>query len=74
MLRKKVTVRPHRVRAAGALPIAILAKLRDPGARLCHELAFRMALNELAIPVDGVGRFRGAPILLLAAAPRHQEQ
>jgi hypothetical protein len=58
MLRKKVAVRPDRVRAAGVLPIAILPKLRDAHARLRHELAFRVALNELTVSVDAVGRFR----------------
>jgi hypothetical protein len=74
MLRNEVAVRVHRVRAPGVLPIAVLAKLRDAHARLRRKLAFRMPLNELTVSLDRVGRFRRPPILLLAAAPRHQEQ
>jgi hypothetical protein len=74
MLRKKGAVRIHRVRAAGTLPIAILAKLHDPCARLRHQLALRMPLNELTVSSDRVSRFRRAPILLLAAAPSQQQQ
>jgi hypothetical protein len=74
MLRNEVAVCVHRVCASGVLPIAILAKLHDADARLRRKLAFRMPLNELPISLDRVGRFRRAPILLLAAAPRHQEQ
>jgi hypothetical protein len=74
MLRNELAVGLHRVRAAGVLPIAILAKLHDTHARLRRKLAFRMPLNELTVSRDRVGRFRRAPILLLAAAPRQQEQ
>ena len=74
MLRNEFTVSVYRVRAAGVLPIAILAKLHDTRARLRRKLAFRMPLNELTVSLDRVGRFRRAPILLLAAAPRRQEQ
>jgi hypothetical protein len=74
MLRKKATVGINRVRAPRALPVAILAKLRNARTRLRHQLALRMPLNELTVSLDRVGRFRRAPILLFAAAPRHQQQ
>jgi hypothetical protein len=56
------------------LPVAILAKLRDTRTRLRRELTLRMPLNELTVSLDRVSGLRRAPILLLAAAPRHQEQ
>jgi hypothetical protein len=74
MLRNEVAICAHSVRAAGMLPVAILAKLRDTRTRLRRELTLRMPLNELTVSLDRVSGLRRAPILLLAAAPRHQEQ
>ena len=74
MLRNELAVCIHGVRAAGVLPIAILAKLRYARARLRCELALWMPLDELTVRLDRVGRLRRAPILLLATAPRHQQQ
>jgi hypothetical protein len=75
MLLKEVAIGINRVRATGVLPVAILAELRDAHMRLAHQLAVRMALNEVIVGFDGVGRFGGAPILLLpAAAPESKQQ
>jgi hypothetical protein len=74
MLREKLPVCIHRIRAPGALPLAVFRKLCDAGARLSRELAFRVSLEELPIPLDGVGGLRGPPVLLLAAARRSQGQ
>jgi hypothetical protein len=74
MLRDEIAVRIHSVRTTGVLPIAILAQLRDAHARLRRKLAFRMPLDEVTVSLDRVGALRRAPILLLAAAPRHQHQ
>jgi hypothetical protein len=74
MLSNELPVRFNRVSAAGALPVAVLAQLGDAGARLRHELALRMPLNELPVAVDAVGSLRGAPILLLAAATSGYQQ
>jgi hypothetical protein len=74
MLRNELAVCIHGVRAAGVLPVAILAKLRHARARLRRELALRVPLDELTVRLDRVGRLRRAPILLLATAPRHQQQ
>jgi len=74
MLREKLPIRIHRVRAPGALPLTIFGKLRDAGVRLSRKLAFRVPLEELSIPLDGIGGLRGAPVLLLAAARRSQGQ
>jgi hypothetical protein len=49
------------------LPVAVLAELRDPRARLAHQLTVRMTLYELAVGVDRVRPFGSAPILLLPA-------
>jgi hypothetical protein len=73
MLRNKFPIRINRVGAASTLPIAVFAKLSNARARLRHELAVRMPLYKLPVAVDGVGRLRGAPILLLAATPRSQQ-
>jgi hypothetical protein len=74
MLREKLPVRIHRVRTAGALPLTVFRKLCDARVRLSRKLAFRVSLEELSIPLDGVGGLRGAPVLLLAAARRSQGQ
>src|SRR5205814_6926002 len=63
----------NRVGAASTLPISVFAKLSNARARLRHELALRMPLYKLPVAVDGVGRLRGAPILLLAATRRSQQ-
>jgi len=49
MLRNELAVCIHGVRAAGVLPIAILAKLRYARARLCRELALWMPFDELTV-------------------------
>ncbi len=72
MLRNEFPVRIHRVSAAGPLPIAVFSQLSKARARLRHELTLRVPLDESTVTVDGVGRLRGAPILLLAAAPSRQ--
>jgi hypothetical protein len=74
MLCNELAVCVHVVCAAGALPITIFAELQDARARLRRQLTLRMPLNEVTVCVDGVGRLRRAPILLLAAAPRQQQQ
>ena len=77
MLRNELPIRINRVGAASTLPIPVFAKLSNARARLRHELAVGMPLYKLSVAVDGVGRLRGAPILLLAAAPggqQHQTQ
>ena len=73
MLRNKFSIRINRVGAASTLPIPVFAKLSNARARLRHELTLWMPLYKLPVAVDGVGRLRGAPILLLAAAPRSQQ-
>jgi hypothetical protein len=62
------------VGTARVLPVPVFAKLGDASACLRSQLALGMALDELTVPFDGVGRFRGAPILLLATAPCDQQQ
>jgi hypothetical protein len=74
MLRNELAVCVHGVCAAGVLPIAILAELQNARARLRRQLTLRMPLNEMTVRLDGVGGLRRAPILLLAAAPRQQQQ
>jgi hypothetical protein len=74
MLGKEFPIRINGVRTARMLPVAIFAKLSDAHARLRGELALGVLLNEPAIRVDRVGRFRRAPILLLTAAARNQQQ
>jgi hypothetical protein len=74
MLGDEVAIGIDGVGAACVLPVPVFAELRDAGARLRGQLALGMALDELTVPFDGVGRFRGAPILLLATAPCDQQQ
>ena len=74
MLREKLPVRIHRVSAPGALPLTVFRKLCDARVRLSRKLTFRVPLEELPIPLDGVGGLRRAPVLLLATARRSQGQ
>jgi cytoskeletal protein CcmA (bactofilin family) len=77
MLRNELPIRIHRVGAASTLPIPVFTKLSNARARLRHELTLGMPLYKLPVAVDGVGRLRGAPILLLtaaASAEQHQTQ
>jgi len=74
VLGDEVAIGIDRVGTARVLPVPVFAELRDASARLRGQLALGMALDELTVAFDGVGRFRGAPILLLATAPCHQQQ
>ena len=74
VLRNKVAVGIDRVGASRVLPVAVFTKLGDTGPRLGGQFAFWVLLDELAVSLDGVGRLRGTPILLLAAAAGHQQQ
>jgi cytoskeletal protein CcmA (bactofilin family) len=74
MLRDEISIGINGVCAARVLPVPIFTELRDAGTCLCGELTLGMPLNELPVPLYGVGGFRGAPILLFTAAPCHQEQ
>jgi hypothetical protein len=74
MQRNEVAIGVHSVCATGVLPIAVFPELCDARARLGRQLALRVPLNELAVPLDAVGRFRRAPILLFATASSEQHQ
>jgi hypothetical protein len=74
VLRNEVAIGVDRVGASGMLPVPVFTKLGDTGTRLGGQFAFWMLLDELTVSLDGVGRLRGTPILLLAAAASHQQQ
>jgi hypothetical protein len=70
----EISIGLNGVGASGMLPISVFTELRDTGASLCGQLAFGMLLDESTVSLDRVRRFRGTPILLLAAAACHQQQ
>jgi hypothetical protein len=74
MLRNEFAIGIDGVGAARVLPVPVFTELRDASARLRSQLALGVVLDKLTVPLDGVGGFRGAPILLLATAPCHQQQ